>query len=284
MVKLNKEGCYVMIYWVAFLTIIFHAQTAVIIASCGKQIVRSGKIAGGEEAYDGEFPSLVSIRLNGKHFCGGTILAQRWIMTAGHCVNRYSAHQLMIRVGEHQLSRVENHATQDIPVKENIVHPNYSIPIRHFNDIALLELADDIKFNDYAWPACLPEDSPGFYKGQEATVTGWGSLDKPGGRRSDILQKVKVPVIDYLQCQNWYRKAQKIVIFQIGQMCAGYEHGGKDACQGDSGGPLFVKDKNKFVVIGVVSAGIGCAQEFLPGLYTEVANYKSWILHYIDNN
>ncbi|XP_022239027.1 serine protease 42-like [Limulus polyphemus] len=226
---------------------------------------------------------MVSIRLKGQHFCGGTILAQRWILTAGHCVNRYSANQFMVRVGEHQLSRVENHATQDIPIKQYIIHPNYSIPIRHFNDIALLELAEDIEFNDYAWSACLPEDSAGSYKDEEATVIGWGILEKSGRRRGDILQKAKVPVIDYLQCQSWYRKAQKIVFFQRGQMCAGYEYGGKDACLGDSGGPLFMKENNKFIVIGVVSAGIGCAREFLPGLYTEVASYRSWILQYINN-
>ncbi|CAK8694073.1 unnamed protein product [Clavelina lepadiformis] len=59
---------------------------------------------------------------------------------------------------------------------------------------------------------------------------------------------------------------------------AGYEHGGIDTCQGDSGGPLACKDSNgTYILEGVTSWGIGCADALQPGVYTRVSEYVDWI-------
>jgi hypothetical protein len=47
--------------------------------------------------------------------------------------------------------------------------------------------------------------------------------------------------------------------------------------QADSGGPLMVRDEDRIAVVGVISTGIGCAQPKLPGLYTRISNYSTWI-------
>lgn len=48
-----------------------------------------GKIVGGSEAADGEFPWQVSLRsvagLGATHFCGGAVIDKDWILTAAHC-------------------------------------------------------------------------------------------------------------------------------------------------------------------------------------------------------
>ena len=53
--------------------------------------------------------------------------------------------------------------------------------------------------------------------------------------------------------------------------------------QGDSGGPMMLRDSetNRYSVVGVVSAGIGCALRDLPGIYTRVNAYVPWIHKYI---
>ena len=60
--------------------------------------------------------------------------------------------------------------------------------------------------------------------------------------------------------------------------CAGGPGLGIDTCQGDSGGPLVTaRSGETYQQIGVVSWGVGCATEGIPGVYTNVRKYNAWI-------
>ena len=82
---------------------------------------------------------------------------------------------------------------------------------------------------------------------------------------------VDLPIIDYYDCRN---KTEYGTAIHPGMLCAGYLEGQRDACQGDSGGPLVCLG----LQAGIISFGSGCAQPLLPGVYTDVAFYKQWIL------
>lgn len=52
----------------------------------GAQAGESEKLVGAENADIGEFPYQVSLRMNGKHFCGGALISKKHVLTAAHCV------------------------------------------------------------------------------------------------------------------------------------------------------------------------------------------------------
>lgn len=268
-------------------------------SSCGRQqvIVREPRIVGGNNTYEGEFPWAVSIQRHGNHHCGGVIVGRRWVLTAAHCVRSQLVGNLVVRTGGHTLSRsinnINSHLERDYLVEQIVMHDDFS---RYDNltasqmkssantnnaDIALLKLKSDIQWNELAWPVCFPDRESGNFSGHDAIVIGWGKLSEKSEDFSNELQKVKLNIIDNKVCQNWFRQAGREMPIDDRIICAGFKNGGKDACHGDSGGPLLSKINGHYVVVGVVSTGIGCARPLLPGLYSRVSSYISWIERHI---
>nr|CAD7411373.1 unnamed protein product [Timema cristinae] len=253
---------------------------------CGRQWRRSGRIVGGEATNPGEFPWLVSITRRGGHFCGGTLLNKRWVLTAAHCMCsgpvQLPAELIRVTVGEHDLSSGENPAAHEVRVRKMLLHPEYKCT-RFLNDIALLELDSEVTWSEAVWPACLPN---GFssYSNKEATAAGWGWLQESSskGGRADVLQKVKVQVVDNDKCREWYQSEGKKIKIHDSQMCAGDETGGRDSCWADSGGPLMVGEGDQVMVVGIISTGIGCARPRLPGLYTRISDFILWIEEHVN--
>ncbi|XP_023237211.1 transmembrane protease serine 9-like [Centruroides sculpturatus] len=248
---------------------------------CGRQFVRNGKIVGGRNAEEGEVPWIASIYLRGIYSCVGSIIAKRWILTAAHCfMSTSKPRNYYIRVGNLYMNGQGN----DLDIESIYKHPNYRNPRRYNNDIALLKLKNDIVYNKYTWPICLDRNNVSL-NDKIATIAGWGKLEEGGAYHPEILQLVRLPIVNNEMCQQWFRNnGKKWVIVEDNQICAGYEEGGKDACQGDSGGPQYIKQGNSHILIGVVSSGIGCARPQTPGLYTRVSSYISWIDETIKNN
>ncbi len=147
----------------------------------------------------------------------------------------------------------------------------------------------------------MANPADGLLAGQDAWVTGWGTLTQ-GGSTSETLQKVSVPILSNEQCvDSNYAESQ----ITDRMMCAGGA-GGKDSCQGDSGGkfilffevsfsdivtlmgltgPLQVQDgQGVWKLAGVVSWGYGCALPNWPGVYARITSVYPWICSVINDN
>lgn len=48
----------------------------------------ASRVVNGQDAQRHAWPWQISLRVNGRHICGGSIIDSRWILTASHCVER----------------------------------------------------------------------------------------------------------------------------------------------------------------------------------------------------
>ncbi|KAG5895997.1 hypothetical protein JTB14_007565 [Gonioctena quinquepunctata] len=243
---------------------------------CGLSNMTNSRVVGGSPAKLGEFPFIVSLGYRNqrnpsvpKWLCGGTLISDRHILTAGHCVhNRKDLY--LARLGELDLYSDDDGAhPEDIKLVKAKIHENFN-PTQFTNDIAILTL-ERKPSNPLVWPVCLPHAEPlrsNTYLKYSPVVVGWGALYF-NGPSSSTLQVAEIPVVGQENCKRAFGK-QTVIDDRI--ICAGWINGNKDACQGDSGGPLMfgiIEGKSlRFYQIGVVSYGFRCAEAGFPGVYT----------------
>ncbi|XP_066969398.1 phenoloxidase-activating factor 1-like [Macrobrachium rosenbergii] len=260
------------------------------------------RIVGGESTSPGDFPWMAvfgykEIGFDGiKYLCGGSVINERYVLTAAHCVTPelLSVQPLeVIQLGDWDLKQFGRDCqgsfsgeicadpSVNVTYEKIIIHPNYSKRGYQSDDIALVRLSKKIDISGvYIHPVCLPPQGlsarsamarPDLLR-PEAVVTGWGITEKGVG--SDRLLRVTVPYVEKSDCNSTYRG--NIVEEQI---CMGGEIG-KDSCSGDSGGPLVLGGPRgpPYLQIGVVSYGpTDCGQNGIPGIYTDVTFYRNWI-------
>ncbi|NEJ00313.1 trypsin-like serine protease [Rhizobium ruizarguesonis] len=256
-----------------------------------------GRVIGGQAAKKGEWPWQVKIlapdpeqrgRFGGH--CGGSLIAPRWILTAAHCVTSgrsgkqdLFARDLLIVEGKSKIDKVISVDGPDKPglaVEDVIIHEDFDRKV-FANDIALIKLSEPAKSK----PAILASASDDEVEaaGHPAVVTGWGYTKADHGWDDKYLptelQEVELPIVPREDCRAAYRdSSMRMNPIDERNVCAGYAEGGKDACQGDSGGPLVAQRPDKrWIQLGIVSWGAGCAEAEHYGVYTRVAAFRDWI-------
>lgn len=146
------------------------------------------------------------------------------------------------------------------------------------SDIALLKLTSSVTYNKYIQPVCVMASTFEFQNKSNCWVTGWGNIRENKKLPAPyMLQEVQVSIINTSRCNFLFQEPNFLFRMADDMICAGSEDGNHDACEGDSGGPLTCEQNGLWIQIGIVSWGVGCGRPNLPGVYTNVSRYVSWI-------
>lgn len=239
------------------------------------------RIVGGKTAVRGSRPWQVMLwEPYQRAYCGGALLNNRWVISAAHCFHekftkRLNMKEVVVRLGKYNQTAWEPLEFSS-KIQQVKTHPNYDV--RTFNnDIALVKLAEPVKFSEYIRPICIVDstiEGRAFRNNaqQWGTATGWGRLSETGNI-PQLLQEIQLPIVKTNICETALGKSLTKNMF-----CAGFDQETVgDTCQGDSGGPLAFYQNNRWYLLGVVSWGIGCARQGKYGVYTKVYNYRDWI-------
>ena len=240
------------------------------------QFMINNRIVGGQPA-ESMIPWQVSIRTNGFHFCGGTILDSKTILSAAHCFQKGTSTRVYtIKAGSTKNAK-SGESSEQIKEFEKIIW-NEDLEYDSAgtkNDWVIVKLSSPLSFDSNIQPACLPPNDwmPDENEYKNCYVSGWGATGEGSVPLPSILQWVKVPAITNGKCSESYNDA-----ITDSMICAGYPQGEKDACQGDSGGPFVCKGpSDEAFLTGIVSWGYGCARAGYYGVYSRVTKILNWI-------
>ena len=260
------------------------------------------RIIGGDQAERCQWPWLTMVKT--RWICGGSILSTRFVLTAAHCLwsadfdRPLATNDVIVYAGiGNTKENVHNsRLVQTKRLEKIVIHYEWlkskEKRERVEDDIALIKVDSDFRFDSCVQPACLP--NPNFIEtgqplvGSICWITGFGDSQGTAfnfvtkqAENPDDLRHAQIPIVDNLKCS----RSLGLPISDR-QMCAGYENGKVDTCTGDSGGPLVcqtnLNDPYSFTLTGVVSWGFECAQANTPGVYTRVSSYLEWIKNVVN--
>ncbi|XP_055991079.1 mastin-like [Sorex fumeus] len=195
-----------------------------------------------------------------------------------HCTSPGEAYR--IQAGQLRLY----HHDHLVKVKLVVPHPKFtrSWSAEAGADIALMKLQVPLRLSASINVVSLPNAGLRVKPRTLCWVTGWGFTKDGPLDHPYRLQEAAVPVVDKVVCEWHYQDLFPNVtetLIKKDMVCAGNKD--QDACQGDSGGPLVCYLTGNWVQVGIVSWGNICGQLSVPGVYTKVASYVSWIHQFL---
>ncbi|KAK8764057.1 hypothetical protein V5799_033334 [Amblyomma americanum] len=200
---------------------------------CGTPVHRpltesEDRVVGGQEAVPHSWPWQVSLsraeyEVMG-HFCGGSLIAAQWVLTAAHCLRGKKPKDMLVVLGMHNRLNVSDVITRGVRIA--VSHPNFKKSLRNY-DLALLQLEAPVDFTDSVRPICLPtaKEDDLLARGQ-CFATGWGQTRGSGS--FDTLKQVEMTELPFKKCLDM--KKGSAGPEEQHTFCAGDQHGENGIC------------------------------------------------------
>jgi len=268
---------------------------------CGtrNQPGRRNLITNGDLAEPYDFPWQVGVvrRTSSSayvHFCGGSILNEKWILSAAHCFHGGAVpEKIAVIVGDYHYLQDDTDVRQLVFVEKVIAHKKFQMDGNLKHDVALLRLNRTLNLSQKSpWkvtPVCLPNPNESAPYGEEVLISGWGALDD--GLPAEHEMRWSTGFLrndDYclaLGGELFYNPSDQICFdkyFEPKHPSAMYYDTSEGDCRGDSGGAMVhQQDDGRFYQEGINSHGVFCGNLLSVAVHTEVRAYIEWITSHI---
>lgn len=182
------------------------------------------RIVGGQIVQIASVPYLVSVQYQGKHDCGGSIIAKLWILSAAHCKKDGIVTDFKIRSGSSRTTRGKLY-----DIEQLVPHPQYNTD-NNDKDFMLIKLKVPMVFSDRQQPIILADEGENFNVNSEVLASGFGDTSNLMEQK-EFLRAVVLKIIDQAKCNTAWSVSGGVT---DNMLCAGTEAGGQDSCTGKS--------------------------------------------------
>ncbi|CAH2104248.1 unnamed protein product [Euphydryas editha] len=221
------------------------------------------RVVGGDRVPITSFPHsafLVVSSKMGSFVCGSSVINQKILLTAAHCIDSCVNNCKGSRA---YAGSANKKAGDRVYFLRTMIHEEYSRK-QIKNDIGLILLESPLRLGKLIKRVALLRKPPST---RLATLAGWGMIDERLYIYTDYLHSVKQNVWNFEECKK------KIPTIPNGTICAGDVRGQKYASEGDSGSALIV---DKYIQIGIVSYKRPDISRAIV-IYTDVSYFYNWI-------
>jgi secreted trypsin-like serine protease len=251
----------------AVLALLGLAATLTAASSAGA--VPGKRIVGGSPADGADWPFAAAVYNHGNFICSGSVIAPRYVLTAGHCLPGGFAQNYRVVTGTTDLTS----GGENLRVKRGFVDPNYLQ--RGHDDFAVLKLDTPTAAPPVTLPAG-PEADAATTVGSGLMTAGWGATHPNGTGESHDLLETSTTVVENSQCRDafpWWASKSEICTRGVPILSGGET----SACYGDSGGPLVADTPGGRILVGTTSYGGGRCGKHKPTVFAQISDGLDFI-------